>query len=121
MRSKACRTLVSAMITLQLMNMSIDAVDPMPNCEDLSVNEIESCVELIVEVILGHDNAIQETDDDDGSGTKPSARIVLFSALTTGIILELENEAVSNQSESPYLVSFKSVTRSITSPPPRVV
>jgi hypothetical protein len=119
LRNRFFKTIITVLVMFQLINMSIDATDPMPHCEDLSVNEIESCVELIVEVFLEHGNAIQETDDDDGSGTKPVVRLVLFSVMNAGLVLDIAKESSDDQSESPYLVNFKSVARSIVSPPPK--
>lgn len=53
--------------------MSIDTPDAHPDCvaEDLSINDIESFVELVLEDILKINNAIaehDEADDDDKTG-----------------------------------------------------
>ena len=50
-----------------LLNLSVDAPDPFPSFlpEDLTHNEQESITELIVEQLLGFDNAFVEYDDDD--------------------------------------------------------
>lgn len=50
-----------------LLNISVDTADPHPNHipEDLSINDQESIVELILEQILGYENAIEEYDDND--------------------------------------------------------
>jgi len=52
---------------LYLLNTSVDAVDPNPQqiFEDLTINDQESIAELIVETILGYENAIDEYDDID--------------------------------------------------------
>jgi hypothetical protein len=119
LRSKSLTAIISMMVALQLMNMSIDAVDAIPHGEDLTINEIESCVELVVEVFMGHHNAIQENDDDDGNVTKPLARIVLYSSQSIGLIQLLDYPTEIQKTESPYFMNFKSVSLSIVSPPPK--
>ncbi|WPP52771.1 hypothetical protein [Catalinimonas niigatensis] len=50
---------------LYLLNISVDTEDPNPQHipEDLSFNDQESIVEIIVEKLLGFENAIEEYDD----------------------------------------------------------
>lgn len=52
---------------LHLLNVSVDAVDPNPEfiSEDLSINDQESIVEIIVEKVLGFEDAFVEYDDRD--------------------------------------------------------
>src|SRR5690606_17957684 len=52
---------------LYFLNMSVDTVDAYPNNipEDLSFNDQESIVEIVVEQVLGYENAIEEHDDPD--------------------------------------------------------
>src|SRR5690606_31800969 len=52
---------------LYLLNISVDAADPAPEhvAEDLSVNDQESIVEIVVEKLLGFEDAIEEYDDHD--------------------------------------------------------
>lgn len=54
-------------MSLYLLNISVDAADPAPEHipEDLSFNEQESIIELVVEKLLGFENAIEEYDDYD--------------------------------------------------------
>jgi hypothetical protein len=57
------------LMSLYLINISIDPPDRKPHylSEDLSFNEQESIVELLIEKVLGYENAILEQDDDDAS------------------------------------------------------
>lgn len=58
-------------MALHVINCSIDLADPLPQsiAEDLSVNEMESIVEVVLEKALGLENAIVEADDyDDENG-----------------------------------------------------
>lgn len=52
---------------LYLLNISVDPADPNPEHipEDLSFNDQESIVEIVVEKVLGFEDAIKEHDDHD--------------------------------------------------------
>jgi hypothetical protein len=56
-----------AFMALHILNCSIDTPDAQPDyiAEDLSYNDIESITELILENILGIENAITEHDESD--------------------------------------------------------
>jgi hypothetical protein len=55
------------LLGLHLLNVSVDVTDPFSNsvAEDLSINDQESIVELIVEKLFGFEDAIAEYDDHD--------------------------------------------------------
>lgn len=52
---------------IYLLNISVDTADPNPDHipEDLSINDQESIVEIIVEQVLGYEDAFKEYDDHD--------------------------------------------------------
>ena len=52
---------------IYLLNISVDTADPNPEHipEDLSLNDQESIIEIVIEKILGFENAIDEYDDHD--------------------------------------------------------
>lgn len=52
---------------LYLLNISVDSADPNPEHipEDLSINDQESIVEIVIEKVLGFEDAIKEYDDHD--------------------------------------------------------
>lgn len=52
---------------IYLLNISVDSPDPYPGYiqENLTFNDQESIVEIIIEKILGFENAIEEYDDYD--------------------------------------------------------
>lgn len=52
---------------IYLLNISVDTADPNPANlpEDLSINDQESIVEIVLEKVLGFENAIEEYDDND--------------------------------------------------------
>ncbi len=52
---------------MYLLNISVDTDDLNPEyiAEDLTINDQESFIEIIVEKVFGYDNAIEEYDDHD--------------------------------------------------------
>jgi hypothetical protein len=50
-----------------ILNCSVDTPDAMPEsvAEDLSYNDMESVIEIVIEQVLGFENAIVEYDDND--------------------------------------------------------
>lgn len=54
-------------MALHILNLSVDVQDPQPEGvpEDLSYNDMESVVEIILEQVLGIENAIPEYEEDD--------------------------------------------------------
>lgn len=69
-------------MALYLLNISVDSPDPYPEHipEDLSFNDQESIVEIIVEKVLGFENAIEEYDDHDSEehNTKKNVKVDLL-------------------------------------------
>jgi len=57
------------MMALHILNLSVDSPDPQPIHlpEDLEFNDMESIVEIILELVLEIEDAIPETDDDDST------------------------------------------------------
>ena len=71
---------------LYLLNISVDSADPNPEHipEDLSLNDQESIVEIVIEKILGYEDVIREYDDHDREdhGEKKNVKIDLSTHLT---------------------------------------
>ncbi|MDX1651613.1 MAG: hypothetical protein R3277_03915 [Brumimicrobium sp.] len=59
--------LLCGIFALFLLNLSAETIDKNPSHlpEDLTVNDQESIVEIILEKILGYENAISEHEDND--------------------------------------------------------
>jgi hypothetical protein len=75
-----------AFMGLYFLNISVDTADANPNyiAEDLSFNDQESIVEIVVEKILGFENAIEEQDDPDTENhTKKSNFNIDFFSIQT--------------------------------------
>ena len=55
------------LMALHILNLSVDPIDPQPIHvpENLGYNEMESIVEIVLELVLNIENAIPEQEDDD--------------------------------------------------------
>jgi hypothetical protein len=119
LRHQFYSSLITLLMATQLLNLSIDAIDPFPHFEDIAINEIESCIELVVEVVLGHENAITETDGHEHSSCKTGNTIVLFSSLRQQHVFPDDNGVELAPSYSTERMFIKSPVLTIFSPPPR--
>jgi hypothetical protein len=119
LRVRFLMTVVSLTVILQIFNISIDPADPNPANEDLSINDIESCVELIVEVILDQHDAIEETDDQDEESGKPTTSIIFFSIEKFWKIDENEYRLQPCTNSYYCLLSVPNFAPAIISPPPK--
>jgi hypothetical protein len=56
-------------MSLYLLNCFVDSPDAQPHHfpEDLTYNDLESIIEIVVEKVLGFENAIPEYDDNDSN------------------------------------------------------
>lgn len=62
---------------IYLLNISVDAADPNPQNipEDLTFNDQESIIEIVVEKVFGFEDAIEEYDDHDSEDPKAKKTI----------------------------------------------
>ncbi len=74
---------------LYLLNISVDMADPNPEHipEDLSINDQESIVEIVVEQVLGYEDAFKEYDDNDSEDHNKKSHVKID--LTTHYIKEV--------------------------------
>jgi hypothetical protein len=119
LRSSVFRTALLVLMTLQLTNMSINVADPSPVIEDLSVNEIESCVELVLEVFLGKEGAIKETNDQDHSSHKTANHVQFCVGDYASVLIENNFTKVLKKHDTFLVLKFKSFEHTIIAPPPR--
>lgn len=112
-------TIFCTVVSIQLFNLSFDPADTFYGKEDLSINEVESCVEFILENILGYDNAVQETDESDEAPDRPGPMGPLF-RISESVLLE-QNQSIEIKSFRPGMrnTHHESLSLPITSPPPR--
>jgi hypothetical protein len=107
-------------IAIQIFNVSIDPADDFEGAKDISINEIESCIEFVLEVVLDRKNAIEECDEPDESSDRNShITVLLFFPNTKNFISE---RAPTLDDAKPLIHNSSSVvapTLSVTSPPPK--
>lgn len=67
LRNSNIKSLFYGFMALYMLNISVDSPDKYPNYvpEDLSFNDQESIFEIIIEGVLGCEDAIPEYDDND--------------------------------------------------------
>ncbi|WP_422104094.1 hypothetical protein [Winogradskyella sp.] len=109
---------------LYLLNISVDTPDPNPEYipEDLSINDQESIVEIIIEQILGFENAIKEYDDHDTEDhdKKNNVKIELL-VLQTNTNSTRRNQLPEKKEKYPdYVARLINGFKEIDSPPPQV-
>ena len=111
-------------MALYLLNISVDTVDAYPSCatEDLSFNDQESIVEIVVEKVLGFENAIEEHDDPDTENhTKKNNFKIDFVPIG---LYEPENKkfntAILKQKYSHQNSGLLSGYNQLSTPPPEV-
>jgi hypothetical protein len=119
LRVNAIVTTVTLIVTLQILNVSVDPVDHSYGYEDLSINEIESCLELVLEVVLKRNDAVKETDEHDGASSKPHTRIVYIFNDMIGLVRNSTFELLPARNFSDRPSTFNSLTLPIIAPPPK--
>ncbi|PRX56462.1 hypothetical protein [Flagellimonas meridianipacifica] len=110
-------------IGLYLLNMSVDSSDPFPDYipEDLSFNDQESIIEILVEQVLGFENAFEEYDDHDTEDHNKKKNIKIELLVHTTKNKEIthryltEKEMLCLHYEARLTKGFKE----IDSPPPK--
>lgn len=109
---------------LYLLNISVDTADPNPDHipEDLSFNDQESIVEIIVEQVLGYENAIKEYDDPDSEDHNKKDTVKIdFLVHQTNANQDFQNQFTKkNKLYIDYKARLKNVIKEIDSPPPKV-
>lgn len=111
------------LMAFHIFNISVDAPDADPDSqpEDLSYNDMESVVEIILEKYLGFDNAIAEHDEpDDDSDNSTTIEIVKDLSVTDFYTCDFSISIPCNTLtiETPYDIAFASDYISEIIPPP---
>ena len=109
---------------LYLLNISVDTADPNPEHipEDLSFNDQESIVEIIVEKVLGFEDAIKEYDDHDTEdhNKEKNVKIDLLVHINKSNNYAY-NDLIATKKRYPnYEARWPSGFIEIDSPPPKV-
>jgi len=124
-RNKKGLRLFCAFIAIYLLNCSVDTSDihPCYVSEDLSINDQESFIEIIVEKVLKFENAIPENEDSDSETNpilKKTISVVFYVPtifkINTNVEIGESNSDNNNFNETPVLKLYFE----IYSPPPEV-
>lgn len=121
---KFIRYLWSA-LALYMLNLSVDATDNLyaTQVENLAINNQESIIELVVEKVLGYENAIAEYDDNDNQQTSSFKKFkTLDYVIESYSFLPFECVAKNNNNNpiNWYCLNFSIPNLEIVSPPPKV-
>ncbi len=111
----------SLIIGLVILNISVDSPDfnkKFP--EDLNLNDQESIVEIVIEKILGFENAIPEYEDSDSEN-----QLVKKDFSVDNYVLDKKSEVIFDISlqklmNSEYQHKYYNFYPEVTSPPPKV-
>ena len=108
---------------LYLLNISVDTADPNPNYipEDLSFNDQESIIEIVVEQILGYENAFEEYDDHDREEHNKKKNVKIDFLVNQAIPNEIPRQLFIKK-KRPFLDHEARLTNGfneIASPPPK--
>jgi hypothetical protein len=112
------------LLGIYFLNISVDATDNLyfDKPEDLTVNNQESIIEIVVEKVLGYENAISEQDDNDNSQNSIFKKLksieYTFHLEETTLFI---NPALSYK-KTPFNYYFKNILNpflEINSPPPK--
>lgn len=106
---------------MHILNLSVDTKDAEPDyiAENLSFNDQETIVELVLEKVLGIENAIAEQDEPDpeDGGALDFKKINLISHFSNKLFFSLNIH--HSKSAINYIASFhQSPTFDVFSPPP---
>lgn len=118
MRLRSVRYLITGVLAFHLFNFSIDPADTTFR-ENLSINEIESFLELLVENVFAQGDVLHETDEgDDNAGQRESAQNFLF---TSFIEWEFPCRPGIRSFQYPGYqhAGFNSLAIAINTPPPK--
>ncbi|MEH0155425.1 hypothetical protein V6R21_14860 [Limibacter armeniacum] len=107
-----------------MLNICVDAPDATPSFlpEDLSINDQESIIEIVVEKILGFENAIAEYDDPDSEENISPVKVKLDLAfmaersIVYPTYLQQEKKPRFYEYDATLALGFSQ----IDSPPPKV-
>lgn len=113
-----------SLIGLYLLNISVDSTD---RCldhtpEDLLINNQESIIEIVVEKVLGYENAIKEYDEQDREQQNKKSNIKI-DLTTHDIVDNITNQSIFETSRhkfSDYNSNSTSGFLKLDIPPPKI-
>ena len=107
-----------------LLNISADTADPNPEHipEDLTINDQESIVEIIVEQVIGYEDAINEYDDHDSEDHNKKTNVKID--ITTLHIVDSDIKQSFTETTKPKFPDYKAYLtngfQKLDTPPPKI-
>ncbi|GAA3784126.1 hypothetical protein GCM10022271_15590 [Corallibacter vietnamensis] len=109
---------------LYMLNISVDPADPNPEHipEDLTFNDQESIIEIIIEKVLGYEDAIKEYDDYDTEdhNTKTNVKIDLATHYIVDNNLNQSFIEIKKHKFPEYTTNLTKGFLKLDIPPPKV-
>ena len=107
-----------------LLNISVDAPDLYPEYipENLTFNDQESIIEIVVEKILGFEDAIKEYDDHDNEdhNTKTASKIDLIVQNTVRSAIKPSFKEIHKQKFPDYKTYLTAGFEQLDTPQPKI-
>ena len=123
-RNSVFSKILWGLMGLYLLNISVDTADPNPEHipENLSINDQESIVEIVVEKILGYENAIEEYDDHDTEdhNKKSNVKIDLTNHYIAEIVFNKEFIITTRQNFPDCNTFLANGFKKLDTPPPKI-
>jgi len=123
-RNSTFSKILWCLMGLYMLNISVDAADPNPNHipEDLSFNDQESIIEIIVEQVLGYEDAIKEYDDNDSEdfNKKTNLKIELIVQFIVDSSVKEAIIKTTKQKFADYNTYLPISFQKLDTPPPKV-
>ena len=123
-RNSVFSKILWGLMGLYLLNISVDTADPNPEHipENLSINDQESIVEIVVEKILGYENAIEEYDDHDTEDHNKKSNVKIDLA-THSLVDNALNQSLIESTRHKFLDYNTYLTngfQKLDIPPPKI-
>jgi hypothetical protein len=123
-RNSVFTKLLWGLMGLYLLNISVDTSDPNPEHipEDLSINDQESIIEIVLEKVLGYEDAIKEFDDHDTEdhNKKTNVKIDLTNHYIAQIVLNQESIITTRQNFPDHNTFLANGFQKLDIPPPKI-
>lgn len=123
-RNSVFTKILWGLMGLYLLNISVDTADPNPKHipEDLSINDQESIIEIVLEKVLGYENAIKEYDDNDSEdlNKKPAVKIDLTTHYVVYTVLHQFFIQTASHKFLDYSSYLTNGFQKPDSPPPKI-
>lgn len=106
------------LMALHILDFSVDSPDLYPDCiaEDLSINDMESIVEIVLEKVFKLDNAIPEYDEYDDHGSV--CKVIDVYVLDAPVTLAQISSYIEYNYPTNWSISCESQYHLQISPPP---